>query len=129
MLSIRLTGQLTAHARTATGTDGAAWLFVQVGQPGGITAHARQRYGTGHAAQYAAANAASHLRAGATITVHAAGYGIVHTGAEQTLMLHGVDLIERYAPAPRHEPGHEPGHPTAAQAARQAKQHTRQEAA
>ena len=49
--------------------------------------------GAGHAAQYAAANAARHLRAGTKVRVHAAGFDICHS-PHTHLVLVGVDFIE-----------------------------------
>lgn len=98
MTTIRITGTLLRNAYSACGTDGSAWVVVDVGQSPGSPpcrthVHARRPYGHGHAAQFAAANAVHHLRRGAQVTVHATGYDIRHTPNPHLLLL-GVELIE-----------------------------------
>jgi hypothetical protein len=103
MSALRLTGTLGRDAEARTATDGTAWLCIELHQGcGSIAAAARRCMGTGPAAQIAARSAASHLKAGSRVTVHAAGYDIRHQPTDH-LVLVGVDHIEHQAPAPRHE--------------------------
>jgi hypothetical protein len=102
-MTIRVTGTLLRNAHTATGTDGSAWVVVDLSQGDrSAVCHARRPYGPGHAAQFAAANAVHHLKRGAQVTVHAAGYDIRHSPTPHLLLL-GVDVIEQLAHQPRNE--------------------------
>ncbi len=93
--NVKLTGRLLRHAVVRVGTDGGAWVTVEVGQSQGVVAAVAVRgYGAGYAAQHAAANAASHLRAGTLVRIHACGWSIGHR-PHAALLLVGVDLIEQ----------------------------------
>jgi len=93
MSTMRLTGTLLRDARSFVTSDGAAILEVTVSQPSMCCAAlARKRVGSGFAAQFAARNTANHLRAGARVTVHAAGFEI----DRDQLVLVGVDHIEQH---------------------------------
>ena len=98
MSTLRITGTVSAQAQPATGTDGSAWLSVELAQqdPHAAPCRAQQCFGTGHAAQFAATNAARRLRKGATITVHAATFDL-RFSPKPHLVLWGVDLIEQLA--------------------------------
>lgn len=101
-MSLRITGTLSAAAHVATGTDGSAWLQVEIVQNGGAgylagaPVHAGRCYGIGYAAQHAASNAAHHLRRGAQVTVHAQIFEI-RLHPRPHIVLYGVDLIEQHA--------------------------------
>jgi len=94
MSPITVTGRLSRDARTATGTDGTAWICVEIGMVGtGRAVEARHRIGSGHAAQYAAASGAKTLPAGAMVRIHAGGFDICSTPIPH-LVLVGVSFIE-----------------------------------
>jgi hypothetical protein len=100
MSAIRVTGTLLRHAHTATGTDGSAWVVVDLSQGAhSAVCHARHLCGQGTAAQFAAANAVHHLKRGAQVTVHASGYDVRNTPTPHLLLL-GVDLIEQLSLQP-----------------------------
>jgi hypothetical protein len=94
MSALRLTGTLGCDARAYVNPDGSALLELQLHQGvNSLAAVARKFYGTGAAAQIAAHSAANHLRAGARVTVHAAGYDIRHRPTDHLVLLQ-VDHIE-----------------------------------
>lgn len=94
MSTITVTGRLSRDAHTCTGTDGSAWVFVEIGMVGtGRAVQARHRIGDGHSAQYAATRKAQALRAGALVRVHGGGYDICNTPVPHLVVV-GVSLIE-----------------------------------
>lgn len=104
MSATTLRGALIADAEVRIGTDGSAWLCVQVSQgPASVPASAMQRLGDGPAAQIAARSAARHLRRGTLVTVRARACDIALT-PQPHLVLTGVDSIQYPLPLPRHEP-------------------------
>lgn len=88
MSTLHLTGTLTADAKMSTGTDGSAWLLLDIGQSAlMVQAQARWHLGQGYAAQYAAGNAARRYRRGAVVCVHADAYDIIYSPAPHLVLL------------------------------------------
>lgn len=107
MSAFRLTGVLGRHAELRVAPDGTAMVCLEVHQAhrgggGSIAARAHHCIGKGPAAQYAARNKASQLRAGTRVTVHAAGYTIEQRPSAHLVLL-GVDCVEHQPVAPHHE--------------------------
>lgn len=104
MSTLHLTGTLTADARLTTGTDGSAWLLLDIGQSALLTqAQARWHMGKGFAAQYAAGNAARRYRRGCGVCVHADAYDIA-LSPEPHLVLLGIrHVFALDVPAARQE--------------------------
>lgn len=96
MSALRIRLQLLRHAEHRLTTDGASiidYLFAQEGRRAQVVG--TQRMGQGNAAAAAAANKARALRAGAWVTVHAAGMERDAGGMGVRLM--GIDHVEAEA--------------------------------